>query len=120
MLTRADMVRAIVKDDEYYFTKHSVLEIVHYIFDEHEAQMKTKDEEIAKLTYAHISELQRVGKKARSIVAMVFSGWREFRNSIREHEKMYPNKPIKLYADLILKDFELMYKKAYKILKDNK
>ena len=39
MLTRADTVRAIINDDGYYYTKHSVLEIVHYIFDEHERKI---------------------------------------------------------------------------------
>ena len=48
-MTRADIVRNIINDDGYYYTKHSVLEIVNVIFDEHEAQLKAKDEEIERL-----------------------------------------------------------------------
>ena len=48
-MTRANIVRNIINDDGYYYTKHSVLEIVNVIFDEHEAQMKDKDEEIERL-----------------------------------------------------------------------
>ena len=48
-MTRANIVRNIINDDGYYYTKHSVLEIVNVIFDEHEAQMKAKDDEIERL-----------------------------------------------------------------------
>ena len=48
-MTRADIVRNIINDDGYYYTKHSVLEIVNVIFDEHEAQLKAKDDEIERL-----------------------------------------------------------------------
>ena len=37
-MTKADIVRNIIDDEGYYYTKHSVLEIVNVIFDEHEAQ----------------------------------------------------------------------------------
>ena len=48
-MTRANIVRNIINDDGYYYTKHSVLEIVNVIFDEHEAQLKAKDKEIERL-----------------------------------------------------------------------
>lgn len=48
-MTRADIVRNIINDDGYYYTKHSVLEIVNVIFDEHEAQLRDKDDEIERL-----------------------------------------------------------------------
>ena len=48
-MTRANIVRNIINDDGYYYTKHSVLEIVNVIFDEHEAQIKAKDEEIERM-----------------------------------------------------------------------
>lgn len=48
-MTRADIVRNIINDDGYYYTKHSVLEIVNVIFDEHEADIKDKDKEIERL-----------------------------------------------------------------------
>lgn len=58
--------------------------------------------------------------KAKHITVMLFSYWRETRNTLREHEKMYPNRLVEGYPDLLLKDLETLYKKAYKILKDNK
>lgn len=48
-MTRANIVRNIINDDGYYYTKHSVLEIVNVIFDEHEADIKDKDKEIERL-----------------------------------------------------------------------
>lgn len=41
-MTRANIVRNIINDDGYYYTKHSVLEIVNVIFDEHEALQQPK------------------------------------------------------------------------------
>ena len=51
-MTRANIVRNIINDDGYYYTKHSVLEIVNVIFDEHEAQLKAKNERIRELEEA--------------------------------------------------------------------
>jgi uncharacterized protein YbbC (DUF1343 family) len=48
-MTRANIVRNIINDDGYYYTKHSVLEIVNVIFDEHEKDIKDKDKEIERL-----------------------------------------------------------------------
>ena len=48
-MIKADIVRDIINDEGYYYTKHSVLEIVNVIFDEHEAQLRNKDEEIERL-----------------------------------------------------------------------
>lgn len=48
-MTRANIVRNIINDDGYYYTKHSVLEIVNVIFDEHEEDIKDKDKEIERL-----------------------------------------------------------------------
>ena len=45
-MTRANIVRNIINDDGYYYTKHSVLEIVNVIFDEHEAQLKAKESDL--------------------------------------------------------------------------
>ena len=45
-MTRADIVRNIINDDGYYYTKHSVLEIVNVIYDEHEAQLKAKESDL--------------------------------------------------------------------------
>ena len=58
-MTRADIVRNIINDDGYYYTKHSVLEIVNVIFDEHETAieilMKANEEEISR----HFNECEK-------------------------------------------------------------
>ena len=58
-MTRGDIVRNIINDDGYYYTKHSVLEIVNVIFDEHETAieilMKANEEEISR----HFNECEK-------------------------------------------------------------
>ena len=116
-MTRADIVRNIINDDGYYYTKHSVLEIVNVIFDEHEAQLKAKDEEIKGLgcrayhAEGYISDLHNnpkdkkfYDKKARSIVAMLFWEWRKWKRWVG-----------KTHADV----HRVVFEKAYAMLKDN-
>lgn len=118
-MTRANIVRNIINDDGYYYTKHSVLEIVNVIFDEHEAQLKAKDEEIKVLecrayhAEGYISDLHNnpkdkkfYDKKARSIVAMLFWGWREYKRRGENWEDES-------------KAYEQSFNKAYAMIKDN-
>ena len=125
-MTRADIVRNIINDDGYYYTKHSVLEIVNVIFDEHEAQLK----ESCKLHYdLMISGEQRgVNKgtiKASKIVAMLFWEWkkavskRKYKEQIKKEHCDHHDNPIAYYyahEEMALWNF----RKSYAMLKKDK
>lgn len=98
-----------------------------------EAQLKAKDEEIAKLysiSYRHgysdaydasemcklgfVKPFERIDKKARSIVAMLFWEWRK---AIREDKISYQSSEIGYWY---VKAKEESFKEAYNLLKDTK
>ena len=89
-MKKSEIIRNIINDDCYYYTKHNVIEIVNFIFDEHEAQLKAKDDEIERLNcrayhaegyindlHNHPKDKKFYNAKARSIVAMLFWKWRK-------------------------------------------
>ena len=85
-MTRADIVRNIINDDGYYYTKHSVLEIVNVIFDEHEAQIKAKDEEIERLK-SYIEKLWQIVDDIDTYGDMAKSNDAMFRSLVENKQK---------------------------------
>ena len=85
-MTRANIVRNIINDDGYYYTKHSVLEIVNVIFDEHEAQIKAKDEEIERLK-SYIEKLWQIVDDIDTYGDMVKSNDAMFRSLVENKQK---------------------------------
>ena len=109
-----------------YGTLNKVYELIDQIYDEHEAELKAKDEEIERLK-AKLEELDKLGAeifmvdllhgkdyKARSIVAMLFWEWRKDKR-IYENANKFTKKTAELYVNCS----ELSFRKAQKILKDN-
>lgn len=95
--------------------------LVDEVYGDFEAQLKAKDEEIGKLTYAYIAELQRVGKKAHSIVAMLF--WMMKRQKaiyVKSFNELGINNHNTSFYKGAYEDSKMRFKQAYKILKDNK
>ena len=45
-MKKSEIIRNIINDDCYYYTKHSVIEIINFIFDEHEVQLKAKENDL--------------------------------------------------------------------------
>ena len=107
-----------------------LVEVINEIFNDHEAQLKAKDEEIKELecrTYhaeGCISDLHNspkvkkfYDKKARSIVAMLFWEWKK---SIRESgDNTFYNDEFDDGNYWFVNAKEQSFKQAYKILKDN-
>ena len=85
-MTRANIVRNIINDDGYYYTKHSVLEIVNVIFDEHEAQIKAKDEEIERLK-SYIEKLWQIVDDIDTYGDMAKSNDAMFRSLVENKQK---------------------------------
>ncbi|MFW9601811.1 MAG: hypothetical protein ACMV1B_05780 [Prevotella sp.] len=70
-MKKSEIIRNIINDDCYYYTKHSVIEIVNFIFDEHEAQLKAKDEierlfGLIKSLWQIIDDIDTYGDMAKS------------------------------------------------------
>lgn len=82
-MTRANIVRNIINDDGYYYTKHSVLEIVNVIFDDHEAQLKAKEEEISKYQMA----IDKQSKRAEALKQLSLDKDKEIER-LKEFEEM--------------------------------
>ena len=103
----------------------NIMPCLEKLLDEHEAQLKAKDEEINGLgcriyhAEGYISDLHNnpkdkkfYYKKARSIVAMLF--WRAKKDKrLADEENKY------FTYDMALHSF-ILFKQAYKMLKDNK
>ena len=85
-MTRADIVRNIINDDGYYYTKHSVLEIVNVIFDDHEAIIKAKDEEIERLK-SYIEKLWQIQQDIDTYGDMAKSNDAMFRSLVENKQK---------------------------------
>lgn len=85
-MTRADIVRNIINDDGYYYTKHSVLEIVNVIFDDHEAIIKAKDEEIERLK-SYIEKLWQIVDDIDTYGDMAKSNDAMFRSLVENKQK---------------------------------
>lgn len=85
-MTRANIVRNIINDDGYYYTKHSVLEIVNVIFDEHEADIKDKDEEIERLK-SYIEKLWQIVDDIDTYGDMAKSNDAMFRSLVENKQK---------------------------------
>ena len=92
------------------------------IFDNHEAQLKAKDEYIKTLecrayhAEGYINDLHNnprvkrfYDKKARSIVAMLFKHW-----------KHYSRIRCRMYSDDTIQTSKTLFKQAYKMLKEQK
>ena len=129
-MKKSEIIRNIINDDCYYYTKHSVIEIVNFIFDEREVQLKAKDEEIERLNCrayhaeGYISDLHNHPKdkkfydaKARSIVAMLFWEWKKAK---REAKALMHTEYQNGFRDGKEDIAEELFKQAYKMLKDNK
>lgn len=112
---------------------------INQIYNDHEAQIKAKDEEIERLkdqlssvhnlmyrngysdaidcydTFGKFNTKYKPNAKARSIVAMLFGEWRKDKR-IYENANRFTKNISELYVNCS----ELSFKKAYKILKDTK
>lgn len=118
-MTREDILKLLNKhQDNDTLDVKTAKEMVNIIFNDHEAQLKQRDEEIVKLKIEVLNSFPKIAAiKARSIVAMLFWEWKK---SIRE------SNDCKFYDDEFndggywyIKAKEEMFKQAYKILKDN-
>lgn len=82
--------------------------------DEHEAQIKAKDDEIDRLkrdlTAFYMLLDEPIDKKSRSIVAMLFWEYKKLRYASDEY----------FHSDEEIENAYFTFKKAYKMLKDNK
>ena len=136
-MTREEAKQTILIKSKSYESAHqnyihllSLHKIIDDIFDEHEAQLKAKNEKIKDLgcrlyhAEGYISDLHNnlkdkkfYDKKARSIVAMLFWEW-------RKHKRMYELTKFVSYLAVIHWNnatlSKLIFQKAYKMLKDNK
>ena len=106
-----------------YDPRKAINIVVDKIYNDHEAQLKAKDEEIkglgSRLYHAegYINDLHNnpkdkklYDKKARSIVAMLF--W--------EYKKLRYTSDGYFHSDEEIENAYCTFKKAYKMLKDNK
>ena len=114
----------IVKADKGDFVK----DIINQIYDEHEAKLKAKDEEIAnlgELVQAYLipsrnyeAEIRAERKKTRSIVAALFWEWRKAIR-VADENTLYVDR----YSDAdywYLRAKEEAFKQAHQMLKDTK
>ena len=116
-MTREEAKQTIFTKSRSYESAHqnyihllSLHKIIDDIFDEHEVQLKAKDEEIEKLrtVLTQISCQSIVGgfklgeNKARSIVAMLFWEWKKYTDKYDQRAEKA----------------EELFKKAYAMLKD--
>ena len=100
-------------------------EDINQIYNDHEAQLKAKDEEIRRLNNLYADTIKELGKlklelfrsspkiankKTRSIVAMLF--W--------EYKKLRYTSDGYFHSDEEIENAYYTFKKAYKMLKDNK
>ena len=103
-MKKSEIIRNIINDDCYYYTKHSVIEIVNFIFDEREVQLKAKDEEIERLSelikslWQIIDDIDTYGDMAKSNDAL-------FRSLVEKKQKERWKLPITTDGyEVILKD----------------
>lgn len=104
---------------------NKVDDFIRKIFDEHEAQLKAKDEEIEgikrDLTAFSMILDEPADTKARSIVAMLFWEWKKHKQTLREKRDEENNEtPSRdsLAWFWIVAQSEILFKKAYAMLKD--
>ena len=93
------------------------------IFDEHEAQLKAKDDEIEKLKreqWAEKWKSKAQNKKARKMCAMLFWDWKKHKQTLKEKRDEENNEtPSRdsLAWFWIVAQSEMLFKKAYAMLK---
>ena len=116
--------------------------IIVQIFNDHEAQLKAKDEEIERLedqlssvhnimyrngysdaidcydTFGNFNTRHKPNAKARSIVAMLFWEWKKRNRLYIENKYRNPSANLALYKQANL--MQEVFQEAYKILKDTK
>lgn len=127
-LQRAIQAMAVECDDTYAMA-NSIEDMLEEIFDDHEAEIKAKDEEIERLKADkecakdvinwHEKECKQYIKlhhtKARSIVAMLFWEW-------RKHKRMYELSKFGSYLAITHLNnatlSKLIFQQAYKMLKE--
>ena len=118
---------SVTVDKDHIKSLEKADDVIDKIFDEHEAQLKAKDEEIERLIekYNEIlytpykkmarEELKAERKKTRSIVAMLFWDMKKYdRYSKVNNVQDYVNNKNKFFV------LESVFKKAYAMLKDTK
>lgn len=115
-LQRAIQALAVECDDTYAMA-NSIEDMLEEIFDDHEEQLKAKDEEIERehnlnlvLLNAFANEEIKKKSKARSIVAMLFWEWRKYNSNFKNEENGF-------IQGRASKTKELFYK-SYKMLKE--
>ena len=132
-MTREEAKQTILIKSKSYESAHqnyihllSLHKIIDDIFDDHEALLKAKDEEMDKLkcrayhAEGYISDLHNeypknkkfLDKKARSIVAMLFWEWKK--------AKIYTNSTLYEYDRGITEGLRYSFQKGYKVLKESK
>ena len=145
-MTREEAKQTILIKSKSYESAHqnyihllSLHKIIDDIFDEHEAQLKAKDEEIERLKealevltvmcelgiktqdkYSKIIQKMKVLNKARSIVAMLFWDWKKHKQTLKEKRDEENNEtPSRdsLAWFWIVAQSEVLFKKAYAMLK---
>ena len=130
MLTREEAHTSISRHRDGKFDANDVGKLIHQIYNEFEAQLIVKDEEIKKLKAerdhfhnkyiaigVYISDYIK-DKKARSIVAMLFWEWRKAETRYQtECKTKRDNRQLSLLSISSSKS-EVLFKQAYKILKD--
>ena len=117
---------SVIVDVKHIDSLKKADEVVDKIFDNLEAKLKAKDEEIERLKekYNEIlytpykkmarEELKAERKKTRSIVAMLFWDMKKYdRYSKVNNVQDYVNNKNKFFV------LELVFKKAYKMIKNN-
>ena len=111
MLTREEAHTSISRHRDGKFDANDVGKLIHQIYNEFEAQMKAKDEEIVKLKLEVLNSFPKIANsKSRSIVAMLFWEWKRLERFAKEScSNIYYTKAEKA---------EDLFKQAYKILKD--
>ena len=90
------------------------------VLKDFEAEMKAKDEEIVKLKLEVLSSFPKIANtKARKIIAMLFWEWRKAETRYQEEWKTKrDNRQLSLLSISSYKA-EVLFKQAYKMLKDN-
>jgi len=115
---------SVIVDGKHINSLKKADEVIDKIFDEHEAQLKAKDEEINSLKRDFtawsmlLDDPQDV--KARKICAMLFWEWRKHKQTLKEKRDEENNEtPSRdsLAWFWIVAQSEMLFKKAYAMLK---
>ena len=144
-MTREEFIKKYKNDCRYYFDGYysdCIDDFLTNIYNDHEAQLKAKDEEIERLedqlssvhnimyrngysdaidcydTFGNFNTRHKPNAKARSIVAMLFWEWKRRNRLYIENKYRNPSANLALYKQANL--MQEVFQEAYKILKDTK